>query len=150
MTLKEKIINILPKISLLGGLPEKDIETIIDIFSEKSFKQGSILIKEDTPPDYCYLLLKGEIEISLNNKQLHILDNEGAIFGMAGPIGIQNDLFTITALSELETLRISTAELCKLSQTEPELFGMLMFNIARDLARALSLAKNIVKDLSQP
>lgn len=149
MTLKEKIINILPKISLLGGLPEKDIEIIIDIFSEKAFKKNDILIKEDTPPDYCYILLKGEIEISLNDKELHILDNEGAIFGMAGPIGIQNDLFTVKALTDLETLRISTSELCKLSTSAPELFGMLMFNIARDLARALKLAKDIVKRLSQ-
>lgn len=149
MTLKEKIVNILPQISLLGGLPEKDIEIIIDIFYEKSFKEGDILIREDTPPDYCYILLKGEIEISLNNKQLHILDNEGAIFGMAGPIGIQNDLFTVKALSDLETLRISTSELCKLSETAPELFGMLMFNMARDLARVLKLTKDIVKKLSQ-
>lgn len=148
MTLKEKIINILPKISLLGGLPEKDIELIIDIFSEKSFQKGDILITEDTPPDYCYLLLKGEIEISLNNQQLHIVDNEGAIFGLAGPIGIQDDLFTVTALTELETMRISTSELCKLSQGAPELFGMLMFNIARDLARALKIAKQVIEDLS--
>jgi len=148
MTLKEKITNILPKISLLGGLPEKDIEIIIDIFSEKSFKKGDILIREDTPPDYCYLLLEGEIEISLDNKKLHIIDNEGAIFGMAGPIGIQDDLFTVTALTELETVRISTSELCKLAQSAPEVFGMLMFNIARDLARAMKIAKEIIEDLS--
>jgi CRP/FNR family transcriptional regulator, cyclic AMP receptor protein len=144
VTLKKKIINILPQISLLGGLPEKDIDTIIDIFTEKSFKKGDILIREDTPPDYCYILLSGEIEISLNNKELLIIDNAGAIFGMAGPIGIQNDLFTITALSDLDTLRISTAELCKLSLTSPEIFGMLMFNIARDLARALKVSKEII------
>ena len=149
MTLKEKIFNILPKISILGGLPEKDVELIIDIFSEKSFEKGDILIKEDTPPDYCYLLLKGEIEISLDNKQLLIVDNEGAIFGLAGPIGIQDDLFTVTALTELETLRISTAELCKISQTAPEIFGMLMFNIARDLARALKMAKEIIEDFTE-
>ena len=148
MTLKEKIINILPQISILGGLPEKDIELIIDIFSEKSFQKGDILIREDTPPDYCYLLLKGQIEISLDNKKLHIIENEGAVFGMAGPIGIQDDLFTVKAMTDLETLRISTMELCKLSQTSPELFGMLMFNIARDLARALKLAKEKIEELS--
>ena len=149
MTLKEKILNILPKISILGGLPEKDIELIIDIFSEKSFQEGDILIREDTPPDYCYLLLKGQIEISLDNKKLHIIENEGAVFGMAGPIGIQDDLFTVRAMTELETLRISTMELCKLSQTSPELFGMLMFNIARDLARALKIAKEKIEELSE-
>ena len=148
MTLKEKIIKILPKISLLGGLPERDIDIIIDIFSEKSFSKGSVLIREDTPPDYCYLLLKGEIEISLDKQPLHILDNEGAIFGLAGPIGIQNDLFTVTAMTDLETLRVSTSELCKLSQTAPELFGMLMFNIARDLARGLKVTKEIIEELS--
>ena len=149
MTLKEKIFNILPKISILGGLPEKDIELIIDIFSEKSFAKGDVLIREDTPPDYCYLLLEGEIEISLDNKQLQIIDNEGAIFGLAGPIGIQDDLFTVTALTKLDTLRISTAELCKLSQTAPEIFGMLMFNIARDLARALKMAKEVIEDFTE-
>ena len=149
MSLKENIIKILPKISLLGGLPEKDIEIIIDIFSEKSFSKGDVLIREDTPPDYCYILLRGEIEYSLDNKQLHIIDNEGSIFGMAGPIGIQNDLFTVTAMTDLETLRISTSQLCKLSQSSPEIFGMLMFNIARDLARAMKVAKEIIEDLSQ-
>ena len=144
MTLKQKIINILPQISLLGGLPEKDIDTIIAIFSEKTFKKDDVLIREDTPPDYCYILLSGEIEISLNHKELLIVDDAGAIFGMAGPIGIQNDLFTVTALSNLDTLRISTAELCKLSQSSPEIFGMLMFNISRDLARALKISKDII------
>ncbi|MCM8536616.1 MAG: cyclic nucleotide-binding domain-containing protein [Lentisphaeraceae bacterium] len=149
MTLKEKITNILPQISLLGGLPEKDIEIIIDIFSEKKFSKGDVLIHEDTPPDYCYILLSGEIEISLNNKELLIIDDAGAIFGLAGPIGIQNDLFTITALADLETLRISTAELCKLSQSSPEIFGMLMFNIARDLARGLKMSKEVISTLTK-
>ncbi|MCM8532740.1 MAG: cyclic nucleotide-binding domain-containing protein [Lentisphaeraceae bacterium] len=149
MTLKQKIINILPQISLLGGLPEKDIEEIITIFSEKTFIKDDILIKEDTPPDYCYILLDGEIEISLNDKELLLIDDKGAVFGMAGPIGIQNDLFTVTALTDLETLRISTAELCKLSQTSPELFGMLMFNMARDLARGLKMAKEVIHKLTK-
>ena len=144
MTLKQKIINILPQISLLGGLPEKDIDTIIAIFSEKTFKKDDVLIREDIPPDFCYILLSGEIEISLNDKELLIVDHAGAVFGMAGPIGIQNDLFTVTALSNLDTLRISTSELCKLSQSSPEIFGMLMFNIARDLARALKISKDII------
>ena len=63
---------------------------------------------------------------------------------MAGPIGIQNDLFTVTALTDLDKLRISTSQLCKLSQTSPEVFAMLMFNIARDLARALKISRGII------
>jgi CRP/FNR family transcriptional regulator, cyclic AMP receptor protein len=148
MSLKQKIINILPEITLLGGLPEKDIDTIINIFSEKKFEKGDILIYEDTPPDYCYILLEGQIEISLHDKELLIVDNVGAVFGMAGPIGIQYDLFTVTALTDLATLRISTIELCKISQTSPNIFGMLMFNIARDLARGLKIAKNIISSHS--
>ncbi len=143
--LKNKIIELLPKTSLFGGIDRDDIESFIETFSERSYSSGENIFEEGGSPGDSYLLLEGEVKLTIAGKSLFKFE-PGSIFGMASPIGIQKQIVTATADTEIVLAVIPKVTLYLLEEKKPELFGKIILNEARDLARALKVAKEIITD----
>jgi len=143
--LKDKIIELLPKTSLFGGVDKDDIHSFIESLSEKSYSAGENIFEEGGSPGDSYLLLEGEVKVTVAGRRLSKF-GPGSIFGMASPIGIQKQIVTATADTDVVLAVIPKMTLYLLEKDNPKLFGKIILNEARDLARALKGMKDIIMD----
>ena len=143
--LKNKIIELLPKTSLFGGIDRDDIDSFIETFSERSYSSGENIFEEGGSPGDSYLLLEGEVKVTVAGRRLFKF-GPGSVFGIASPIGIQKQIVTATADTDIVLAVIPKMTLYLLEEQNPRLFGKIILNEARDLARALKVAKEIIMD----
>lgn len=143
MEVKNKIIELLPKISLLGGIPREDIDFLTDKLEERNYGVGETIFEEGGPPEDYYLILEGEVDISIAGRIVGKI-GPGMLFGAGAPIGIQKQLITATAHTDLVLAVIPKMTLFLLEEEKPILFGRIILNVARDLARHLQTLKEIM------
>ena len=143
--LKDKIIELLPKTSLFGGVSREDVELFIESLGEKSYRVGENIFEEGESPGDSYLLLEGEVKLTVAGRRLFKF-GPGSVFGVASPIGIQKQIVTATAHTDIVLAVIPKMTLYLLEKQNPRLFGKIILNEARDLARSLKAMKEIIMD----
>jgi len=141
--LRNKIIELLPKTSLFGGVDIEEIDFLIDKLIERSYSAGEIIYEEGGKPGDSYLILEGDVELNMAGKIVAKF-GPGMIFGIASPIGIQKQLVTATASTDILVAVIPKMTLYLLEEEKPLLFGKVTLNVARDLARHLQTLKEIM------
>ena len=141
--LKQRILAILPKTSLFGGISTEDVEFFSESLKEATLGKGEVLFSEGDPPGDSYLLLEGEVEVCIRGKQVDTF-REGSVMGVASPIGIQNQLVMTTAQTDVVMAVIPTKTIYLMAKERPELYGMIMMNVARDLARGLKVMTEVI------
>lgn len=141
--LRNKIIELLPKTSLFGGVDIEEIDFLIDKLIERSYSAGEIIYEEGGKPGDSYLILEGDVELNMAGKIVAKF-GPGMIFGIASPIGIQKQLVTATANTDIVVAVIPKMTLYLLEEEKPLLFGKVTLNVARDLARHLQTLKEIM------
>jgi CRP-like cAMP-binding protein len=65
---------------------------------------------------------------------------------VVAPLGIQKQLSTARAKTDITLAVIPKMALLKIAEERSELFGRIMFNIARDLARNLIIVKKLLME----
>ncbi len=143
--LKDKIIELLPKTSLFGGVEKIDLDSFIEGLAERSYSAWENVFEEGDSPGDSYLLLEGEVKVTVAGRRLFKF-GPGSVFGIASPIGIQKQVVTATADTDIVLAVIPKMTLYLLEEQNPRLFGKIILNEARDLARALKVAKEIIMD----
>lgn len=141
--MRYRIIELLPKTSLFGGLAREDIDFFIESLVEKNYSAGEKVFEEGGKPGDSYLLLEGEVEITMAGIVAAKFE-PGMIFGIASPIGVQKQIVTATAHTDITLAVIPKMTLYLLEEQRPKLFGKIILNEARDLARHLKTMKDIV------
>jgi CRP-like cAMP-binding protein len=143
--LEDKIMELLPKTSLFGGVNLEEIHFFIENLVEKRYKAGEHIYEEDGSPGDSYLLLDGDVKLTVNGRRVDKF-GPGTVFGIDATIGIQKQITTATAETDIILAVIPKMTLYTLSQKNPELFAKLVLNVARDLSRALKGMKEIIQD----
>jgi len=136
----QKIQSILSKISLLGGLNDPQLETVLNELRTLNVKKDDLIFKQDEQPTYIYIVLSGQVKISrdCNGAALELLTVEpGQCFGETSLIGIQPHSATAIALVDCELVVLSRDALLTLFEKDKELYSMLILNIARETSRHL-------------
>jgi len=135
-----KIQSILSKISLLGGLNDSQLKTVLDELRTLKVKKGDVIFKQNEQPTYIYIVLTGQIKTSsdCNGTALELMTVEpGQCFGETSLIGIQPHSVTATALIDCKLVVLSRDALLTLFEKDKELYSMLVLNIARETSRHL-------------
>ena len=70
----------LKKLNLFKHLSEKTLEIIAKNMTKKRYTQNEVIVKEGTVGDSFYLISKGRVQVSMNEKVLRDLDS-GSCFG---------------------------------------------------------------------
>ncbi len=125
----EKIL-FLKSINLFEKLPGAELAHVAQISEEVSFRKGEVLMSEGEMGDALYLIVDGEVEVSLkkNNKVLALL-GKGEPIGEMGILDSAPRSASVVALRDVETLKI-----------EQEAFDELMtdrLEIAQGVIRVL-------------
>jgi len=139
----ERILGMSPNISLFGGLSDEQRKVIMEHSDFLQVKKGEYLFKRGDSPTEIYIIMSGSVAFYLEDKTIAEF-TEGFSFAESAFIGIQTQVVDALATEDSELLIISKKKLMQLFQKDKEVFGVLILNIARELARRLAIAGNII------
>ena len=69
----KKVLPILNKISLLGGLSQSEISQVFSLSEWKSFNKNEIIFKKGDSPNYIYIIISGQIKLYISNSNIRII-----------------------------------------------------------------------------
>jgi CRP-like cAMP-binding protein len=133
----------LQKHSLFGGLLEDQIDKIISLMSEETYKAGQIIIVEGVPNDRVLFIIKGRVSIIKGNTVIYDLA-EGNTFGEMEVLDVMPCAATIKAVTDVTVMSISNVALREIYRDDIKMFSLLLMNLARDLSRRLRVANEIM------
>jgi len=142
--LQEVILDILPQISFFGGITKSELSQLMEYIHETDISQGEYVYREGDPPGDLYILLDGEVDFFILDEKV-AESKRGVLFGMSAAIGIQKQMVSALAKKDLELAVISKKLFHQMRKKNPELFGKITLNIARDLARDLKFLRDYVE-----
>lgn len=138
-----RIFTLLPKISLLGALSLPDVTFFVRPLRTRRVSTGEVLFREGDAPGDFYVIIEGSFELRCRDQSITTV-GEGELIGADAQIGIQRHLFTAVAQTDCVMLVVPARALYRMAREKPGAYGMLMGNIARDLARRLQLMRQII------
>ena len=137
---RTRVNAILEKISLLGGLNESQLDTVLTQLRTLNFHQGDIIFKQNSPPSYIYIVLSGRVKTYTDHQgtplEMRLIES-GQCFGETSLMGIQPHSVTAIAQDDCELLVISTEALQALFDLDKDIYSLLLLNIARETSRNL-------------
>lgn len=126
------------KIAILGALSSNEIEEFLENLIRKEYKKGEIIFRQNSSPEYIYIIDQGEVEIRFKSeKNNHLLKkySQGECFGQIAILGIAPNLGECTAVSDVTIFQLSKFSFHKLSKENNKLFTKLLLNLTREISR---------------
>lgn len=133
---------------VLNVLNDEELERLIPLLTERSFRPRQVLFQAGDPPERVYLLLKGRVKIyqvAENGKEI-ILDvvTKGGIVGDMAIVEDGERIACAAAIDETVAVSISWEDFSHLLQQSPKLGFAMMELMARRLAGMQRTFMNIV------
>ncbi|GAB3095468.1 cyclic nucleotide-binding domain-containing protein [Aestuariicella hydrocarbonica] len=145
----EKVLPILDKISILGGLSEPQLYEIFKRLKLVHYQPGETIFAEGDSASYIYIVETGKVDLVFDVGGEPRLKAElvpGTCFGETSVIGIQPHSATAIAMEKSDLLVLSGEALEEMYQKDKELFSMLILNIARESCRRLCKTNQKLRD----
>lgn len=134
------------------GLPPAVVAPLLALCTEQRFAAGSVILRQADAADAAYLLLSGEVLISLPAgltrpaTRLAVLA-PGIMFGESALLGQTTRSADATARSDVHCLRLEAAAAERLRIEAPSVAWHLMAMVARQLATHVSAANAVIDRL---
>lgn len=134
------------------GLPAECVGPILALTTRTSFADGEAILRSGDPSDAAYLLLSGEVLISIGTgdgrppARLAVLE-PGILFGEAALLGQVRRTADATARGDATCLRIDGEKVIRLRSEHPEIAWHLTAMVARQLATHLRTANMTIAKL---
>jgi len=136
---------------IFGGINETLLKLILELSQFIRFKKNDYVFKEGDPGGAMYVILSGSIVIEKVWKErayiLRVL-NEGDCFGEMAFIDLAPRSASIRVIFDCEVIRIDSAVLMQVYQTDIEQFTMIHMNISREISRRLRIADQRMFELT--
>jgi len=142
-----KIIDILTKISIFGGLNDTQLYKIFKILKKVTYKDNEFVFKQGEAPTYIYIIIKGKIRLveDINYSSYQLFEFvEGSCIGEESVIGIQPHTLSAVAVGDVELAVIPKKSFLDFYHTDKDLFCLLILNVARDISRRLKQTDNLL------
>ncbi len=136
----EEVIPILNKISIFGGLTQEQIYQVFKILKKVEYDEDEVIFKQGNPSSYIYTILKGKVKLfaEVEGTTLELIEFDvGKCFGESSLIGVQPHTATAIAVQKTKLIVLSGKSLAGLYETHPEIYGLIILNIARETCRRL-------------
>jgi len=143
----ENVLPILNKISIFTGLSDPQLYTLFRLLSRVSYKANEFVFEQGEEPSHIYIVKTGKVKLVVWEGQVPlqlVVFEEGHCFGEASVIGIQPHKGTAIALTDTELIVLSREALMSIYESDKELFGILILNIAREVCRRLYASDDIL------
>lgn len=123
-------------LATFADMDHETMELLQPLLEPFSCYAGTTVLRQGTPADHIYLIVKGKVEVSYKPYDgtaitISILEKDG-IFGWSAVVGSSKYTSSATAIEDLEAYRIKGYDLRKLCNNHPE--------AARDILERLASA----------
>jgi CRP-like cAMP-binding protein len=122
--------------SLFGGLLEDQIDAIIPLMEQETYKAGDAIIVEGTPNDKIRFIIEGGVTAMKQGITLFHF-KEGDTFGEMEVLDVMPSVATIKALVPTRVMSISNRNLRQIYKNDIKAFALIIMNLARDVSRRL-------------
>jgi CRP-like cAMP-binding protein len=119
------------------------------LFQEYSCRSGIIVIQQGKPADFLYFIVSGKVEVSFKPYDgvpitvSHVGKDD--LFGWSALVGSPTYTSSVTAIEDLETLRIQGSKLRKLCMEHPEAGKEILEQLANAVSSRWTNAHEQVK-----
>jgi CRP/FNR family cyclic AMP-dependent transcriptional regulator len=141
----------LGRIPIFGGLTEEVLQLIAEAGTAGELPAGVSLISEGEPARSLFVVYEGELEIckrGINGTEVRLaVLHPGDCLGEMSLIDIQPRSATARTLTPAVLFRLGHAEIAKLYRSHPQVYLMLVLNIAREISRRLRAADQALADM---
>lgn len=143
----ETVLAMLDRISIFAGLNTTQLCTLFGLLKKVRYTAHETVFEQGTQPNYIYIVERGGVKLVVweDDTPLELVAFEpGHCFGESSVIGIQPHQGTAIATAETELIVLSRGALMSIYETDKELFGILILNIAREVCRRLHATDDIL------
>ncbi|MCM8776178.1 MAG: cyclic nucleotide-binding domain-containing protein [Candidatus Omnitrophica bacterium] len=144
---KKRVVPILNKISIFGGLSDEQLTRIFKLLEGISYKAGEVIFRQGDEASHIYIILSGTVKIVVgaDYEPLELVSfSTGQCFGETSVIGIQPHSATAIAVTDTELMVLERRDLLSIFESDKELFGLLILNIAREACRRLHKSDEVL------
>ena len=137
----------LNELSTFGALSDAVVENLLRNGLIRRFEKGEYLTRHDQVAADFQVLLTGRFAYYKRFEGRNVLTrhfSQGEQMGFDQMIGLMTQNGTDVALEESIVLDISSEQFFKLHLDFPADFGLLMINLARELAREIEILENVI------
>jgi CRP-like cAMP-binding protein len=124
------------KYALFGGLTEEQIGKVLPLMEDEEYEEGSDIIVEGKQNDKLHFIEEGRVAVLKEGIVLSEF-GKGETFGEMEVLDIMPSAATIKSRTPVRLLSVSNKILHEIYKTDPDIFAMLIMNLARDLSRRL-------------
>ena len=143
----DSVLSILARISIFGGITDGQRKEIFRRLEAGVFKKGDCIFKKGDESNYIYIVKKGMVDLLITDNDVILHKKNlgvGECFGEASLMSMHSHMATAVAAEESEIIVLSKHALNELRHEDPELFSLLLINIARELARRLKTTDDLL------
>lgn len=143
----QNVLAILNKISIFAGLSDAQLYTLFKRLNKVTFRANEIVFKQGDKPSHIYIVKTGKVKLIIreDDTPLELIEFDvGHCFGEASVIGIQPHQGTAIASTDTELIVLSRTALISIYDSDKELFGILILNIAREVCRRLHATDDVL------
>jgi CRP-like cAMP-binding protein len=121
------------------------------LFQPYSCHSGVIIIQQGKPADYLYFIISGKVEVSFKPYDglpitvSHV--GKDGLFGWSALVGSESYTSSVTAIEDLETLRIEGSQLRKLCLEHPKAGKEILEKLANVVSSRWKNAHEKVKSI---
>jgi len=108
-------IELLKEVPWLQGLDKDIFNRVTELFQNRVFAVGDDLMKEGTPGDSLYIIVRGTVKVTIGDDVVDLLGAGSTVGEMAVLLGTQRTA-TVTAESPVTTLRMKYLKIHRLMQ----------------------------------
>ena len=143
----DEIRPILSEIAIFGGLNDRQLGEVVRLLKTVSYGTDEYVCKQGEAPSHIYIIKSGKVKViyDSNGVLLELAAFEtGDCFGETSVIGIQAHSSNVVVIEPVELIVLERAALLDIFETDKELFGLLILNIARETSRRLYKLDEVV------
>jgi CRP-like cAMP-binding protein len=122
--------------SLFGGLLEEQINVLIPLMKQETYKAGDAIITEGDLNDKIHFILEGSVMVMKRGIILYQF-REGDTFGEMEFLDVMPSAATIKAMTPTTIMSISHRNLRQVYKNDIKAFALIIMNLARDISRRL-------------
>jgi CRP-like cAMP-binding protein len=138
--------QLLQQVDIFSDFDEERLKRIANICSERNYKKGEVIFRENTDSDELYVILQGEVEIQVDPRTLGVSEEDvpgpttittlrrGQTFGEVALVDEGFRSASARAADDSRLLVMGRDDLIQMCDDDFEMGYILMRNVASDLA----------------
>lgn len=145
--------NFLQHVPVMAGLDEEGIRFLSALAREEKYTDGAVIIGEGEPGNRMFFLSGGQVVVVKGHGSPQAVTlaqlGPGNFFGEMSLVESVDRSASVVAVGEVTACTLKGTDFFRLYRHRPEQYGIVMLNLARDLARRLRALDERFCHLSQ-